>query len=63
MISINESAEEIEKRTAKGANRSEECLTLLEDILGDTVKLKHATDNLEYSSDNLEVMVGAFKVN
>lgn len=62
VININESADEINKRTQKGASNSEESLSLLQEILSQTVKLKQVTDNLEYSSDNLQEMVGAFKV-
>lgn len=62
VISINESADKINKRTEKGASRSEESLLLLQNMLNDTTRLKHITDNLEYSSNNLQEMVGAFKV-
>lgn len=62
VVSINEAADEINERTTKGANKSEESLNLLTDILTQTVRLKHITDNLEYTSDNLQDMVGAFKV-
>lgn len=62
VVSINESADKISKKTAKGASKSEESLVLLQNILKDTTKLKHITDNLEYSSNDLQNMVGAFKV-
>ncbi len=62
VININESADEIDRRTSSGASRSEESLILLEQILNETVRLKQVTDNLEYTSDNLQEMVGAFKV-
>ncbi|MFL0194126.1 methyl-accepting chemotaxis protein [Clostridium sp. WILCCON 0269] len=60
VVHINESAEKINKRTAKGASRSEESLSLLEDILSETIRLKEVTDNLEYSSTDLQEMVGSF---
>ncbi|MBA5850292.1 methyl-accepting chemotaxis protein [Clostridium sp. cel8] len=62
VVSINESAAEIDKRTAKGQSSSEESIELLENILEETVRLKGITDNLEYSSDDLQNMVSAFKV-
>lgn len=62
VISINESADEINKRTMSGANKSEESLSLLENMLNDTVRLKHITDNLEYTSNDLQNMVGSFKL-
>jgi hypothetical protein len=57
VININESADEIDRRTSSGASRSEESLILLEQILNETVRLKQVTDNLEYTSDNLQEMV------
>lgn len=62
VVGINKSADEISRRTEKGASTSEESLNLLENILGETVRLKRITDNLEYSSDNLQEMVGAFQI-
>lgn len=61
VININQSAEDLNKRTAKGATTSEVSLNLLEDILNETLKLKQIIDVLEYSSDNLNEMVEAFK--
>ncbi|MCH3963232.1 MAG: methyl-accepting chemotaxis protein [Clostridium sp.] len=61
VVSINEAADEINSKTARGANSSAECLALLERILDKTVILQQTTDNLEYSSNNLQEMVGAFK--
>lgn len=62
VVNINASADKINKRTARGASQSEESLQLLQNILNDTTRLKHITDNLEYSSNDLQEMVGAFKV-
>ncbi|WKB37152.1 hypothetical protein QS257_10930 [Terrilactibacillus sp. S3-3] len=62
VISINQSADEINQRTAKGATSSEESISLLENVSNETIRLKQITDNLKYSSDNLQEMVGAFKV-
>lgn len=62
VVSINEAANEINERTTRGANKSEESLNLLTDILTETVRLKQITDNLDYSSNNLQEMVGTFKV-
>lgn len=62
VVSINQSADEINQRTAKGATSSEESINLLENVSNETVRLKRITDNLKYSSDNLQEMVGAFKV-
>ncbi|WP_446899111.1 methyl-accepting chemotaxis protein [Clostridium sp. LBM24168] len=62
VISINEAADEINKTTTRGASSSAECLDLLEEISDRTAILKQITDNLEYSSNNLQEMVGAFKV-
>lgn len=62
VVGINKSADEIEKRTAAGKTNSEESLGLLDEILNQTIMLKQIADNLEYSSDNLQKMVGAFKV-
>ena len=60
VVNINASAEKINKRTTKGASISEESLSLLEDILNKTIRLKEVTDNLEYSSTVLQEMVGDF---
>jgi len=60
VTNINTSAEKINKRTVKGASSSEESLSLLEDILSKTIRLKEVTDNLEYSSTDLQEMVGDF---
>lgn len=60
VTNINTSAEKINKRTARGASSSEESLSLLEDILSKTIRLKEVTDNLEYSSTDLQEMVGDF---
>lgn len=60
VVNINSSAEKINKRTTKGASNSEESLSLLEDILSKTIRLKEVTDNLEYSSTVLQEMVGDF---
>jgi methyl-accepting chemotaxis protein len=61
VININESADELNKRTSRGANISEESLNLIKYISNETLKLKQITDVLEYSSDNLNEIVGAFK--
>ncbi|ADK13485.1 hypothetical protein [Clostridium ljungdahlii] len=62
VVNINQAADEINRRTVKGTNSSEKSLNLLEEILSKTTRLKEISDTLEYSSDNLQEMVGAFKI-
>ncbi|OAA86814.1 methyl-accepting chemotaxis protein [Clostridium ljungdahlii] len=62
VVNINQAADEINRRTVKGTSSSEESLNLLEEILSKTTRLKEISDTLEYSSDNLQEMVGAFKI-
>lgn len=63
VVNINQAADEINRRTVKGTSSSEESLNLLEEILSKTTRLKEISDTLEYSSDNLQEMVSAFKIN
>lgn len=62
MNNVSTMADKIEQATEHSSNKSEESLTLVKKILGEIKQLKQATDVLEYSSDNLNEMVGSFKL-
>ncbi|MDD7795283.1 methyl-accepting chemotaxis protein [Clostridium sp. 'White wine YQ'] len=61
-IEINKMAEVIRKNTLQGASSSEESLSLVEDILRQIIQLKQVSEIMVYSSDNLEEIVGGFKI-
>ena len=60
MISVSNMADKIELSTETSSSKSEESLAIVEHILVEIKQLKQATDVLEYSSDNLNEMVGSF---
>ncbi|WP_238883956.1 methyl-accepting chemotaxis protein [Clostridium sp. YIM B02551] len=61
-IEINKMAEVIRKNTLQDASSSEESLGLVEDILRQIIQLKQVSEVMVYSSDNLEEIVGGFKI-
>ncbi len=63
MNNVSTMADKIEQSTENNSNKSEESLTMVKKILGEIRQLKQATEVLEYSSDNLNEMVGSFKLN
>jgi len=60
MISVSNMADKIELSTETSSSKSEESLAIVEHILVEIKQLKQATDVLEYSSENLNEMVGSF---
>jgi methyl-accepting chemotaxis protein len=56
-------ADRIDESTENSSNKSEESLAMVKSILDNIINLKHATEVLEYSSENLNDMVGSFKLN
>lgn len=62
MNNVSTMADKIEQSTENSSNKSEESLYMVKKILLEIRQLKQATDVLEYSSDNLNEMVGSFKL-
>ena len=62
MNNVSTMADKIEQSTEHSSNKSEESLTMVKKILSEIRQLKQATEVLEYSSDNLNEMVGSFKL-
>ena len=59
---ITTMADKVYEATAHSSDKSEESLTIVNDILDNIINLKQAIDLLKYSSDNLNDIVGAFKL-
>jgi methyl-accepting chemotaxis protein len=55
-------ADKIDESTENSSNKSEESLDMVKKILDNIINLKNATEVLEYSSKNLNDMVGNFKL-
>jgi methyl-accepting chemotaxis protein len=62
MSSVSTMADKVEQSTENNSNKSEESLSMVKKILSEIRQLKQATEVLEYSSDNLNEMVGSFKL-
>jgi methyl-accepting chemotaxis protein len=62
MNNVSTMADKVEQATESSSNKSEESLTMVKKILFEIKQLKQATEVLEYSSDNLNEMVGSFKL-
>ena len=62
MNNVSTMADKVEQSTENSSNKSEESLTMVKKILSEIRQLKQATEVLEYSSDNLNEMVGSFKL-
>jgi len=62
MNNVSTMADKVEQSTEHSSSKSEESLTMVKKILGEIRQLKQATEVLEYSSDNLNEMVGSFKL-
>lgn len=62
MMDISSMADKVEEFTEVSATRSEESLELVDKILYKIKKLQQATAALEYSSENLDEMIGDFKL-
>lgn len=62
MNNVSTMADKVEQSTENNSNKSEESLTMVKKILSEIRQLKQATEVLEYSSDNLNEMVGSFKL-
>ena len=62
MNNVSTMADKVEQSTEHSSNKSEESLTMVKKILSEIRQLKQATEVLEYSSDNLNEMVGSFKL-
>lgn len=60
MTDVSTMADKIELSTEHSSNKSEESLAIVQKILLEIKQLKQATDVLEYSSENLNEMVGSF---
>ncbi|AGF59516.1 methyl-accepting chemotaxis protein [Clostridium saccharoperbutylacetonicum] len=62
MNNVSTMADKVEQSTENSSSKSEESLTMVKKILSEIRQLKQATEVLEYSSDNLDEMVGSFKL-
>jgi methyl-accepting chemotaxis protein len=62
MNNVSTMADKVEQATENSSSKSEESLTMVKKILSEIRQLKQATEVLEYSSDNLNEMVGSFKL-
>jgi len=62
MNNVSTMADKVEQSTENNSSKSEESLTMVKKILSEIKQLKQATEVLEYSSDNLNEMVGSFKL-
>jgi methyl-accepting chemotaxis protein len=62
MHNVSTMADKVEQSTEHSSSKSEESLTMVKRILSEIRQLKQATEVLEYSSDNLNEMVGSFKL-
>ncbi len=62
MNNVSTMADKVEQSTENNSNKSEESLAMVKKILSEIRQLKQATEVLEYSSDNLNEMVGSFKL-
>lgn len=62
MNNVSSMADKVEQSTENSSNKSEESLMMVKKILSEIRQLKQATEVLEYSSDNLNEMVGSFKL-
>jgi methyl-accepting chemotaxis protein len=62
MNNVSTMADKVEQSTENSSSKSEESLTMVKRILSEIRQLKQATEVLEYSSDNLDEMVGSFKL-
>jgi len=62
MNNVSTMADKVEQSTESNSSKSEESLTMVKKILSEIKQLKQATEVLEYSSDNLNEMVGSFKL-
>lgn len=62
MDNVSNMADKINESTELNSNKSEQSLITVKNILKSTQKLKQATEALEYISDNMDDMVGAFKL-
>jgi methyl-accepting chemotaxis protein len=62
MNNVSTMADKVEQSTEHSSNKSEESLSMVKKILSEIRQLKQATEVLEYSSENLNEMVGSFKL-
>lgn len=62
MNSISSTAERVSKVTETSSNKTEESLSTVKNILLEIKKLNQASNALEYSANNMDEMIGAFKL-
>lgn len=62
MSNISTMADRINESTEENSNQSEKSLDTVKNILNSIKQLKQATEALEYSSENMDEMVGSFKL-
>jgi methyl-accepting chemotaxis protein len=62
MNNVSTMADKVEQSTENSSSKSEESLSMVKKILSEIRQLKQATEVLEYSSENLNEMVGSFKL-
>ena len=62
MNNVSTMADKINESTELSSNQSERSLETVKMILGHIKQLKQATDALEYSAENMDEMVGSFKL-
>lgn len=62
MNNVSTMADKINESTELSSNQSERSLETVKRILGHIKQLKQATEALEYSAENMDEMVGSFKL-
>ena len=62
MNNVSTMADKINESTELSSNQSERSLETVKRILGHINQLKQATEALEYSAENMDEMVGSFKL-
>lgn len=61
VVSINQSADEVDQATARDASNSMMSLQLMRSVANEVGRLKQVTENLDYVSTDLQKMVADFK--
>ncbi|MFT8316834.1 MAG: methyl-accepting chemotaxis protein [Sporolactobacillus sp.] len=62
VVSINQSADEINAHTEQEASSGENSFRLIQEVADEVVRLKQITDNLNYVSSDLQKMVSDFTI-
>ena len=62
MNSVSEVADKVDESTKENSNKSKKSLEVVDNILSSTKQLEQATNMLKYSTQNMDEMVGDFKL-